>query len=72
MYKLEDEPLLRFSMLVAMDGNSSLKLVDSVLKKGKDRLDDRTITSDIWLTPEEVDIFKDEVSSAKKKKVRPH
>jgi hypothetical protein len=67
MYKLEDEPLLKFSMLVAVDGNSSLKHVDSALKKGEDRLDDRTITSDIWLTPEQVDVFKDEV---KKKKVR--
>lgn len=28
-YKLKDEPLMRFSMLIAMDGNDSLKRVIS-------------------------------------------
>ncbi|KAF8236921.1 hypothetical protein L208DRAFT_1249802 [Tricholoma matsutake] len=61
MYKLTDEPPMKFSMLVAMDGNNSLKLVDSTFCSGSSHTDDRTSTSSRWLTPEDVDQFKDKV-----------
>ncbi|PPQ93691.1 hypothetical protein CVT25_001399 [Psilocybe cyanescens] len=46
LYKTKNKPLLKFSFLAAMDGNNSLKLVDNSLH---------------WITPEDVDAFKDEV-----------
>jgi len=67
LYKLEDDPALIFSAQFTMDGNSSLKQVDSALKLHQERPDDRKFRSDIWLTAEEVDVFKDEVSNAKQK-----
>jgi hypothetical protein len=66
MYKVEDEPPLTFSMMVAADGNQSLRLVDSTFLAGDLRHDDRGLSSKRWLQPEEVDIFKDEVRNAKK------
>ncbi|OBZ67902.1 hypothetical protein A0H81_12134 [Grifola frondosa] len=56
-----DESSLKFSFLVTMDGNSSLKLVDDVFRGGIARTDDRTGRTDIWISPEEVNRFKDEV-----------
>lgn len=52
---------MKFSMLISMDGNNSLKLVDSTFQAGTVRDDDRSISSYRWISPEEVDIFKDEV-----------
>ncbi|KAJ7143242.1 hypothetical protein C8R46DRAFT_1233018 [Mycena filopes] len=49
LYKVDNEPPLRFSWLGAMDGNNSLKLHER------------------WLTPEEVDVFKDEVNDSQKR-----
>ncbi|KAF8881743.1 hypothetical protein BD779DRAFT_1445242 [Infundibulicybe gibba] len=60
LYKVRDEPALKFSLLAAMDGNSSLKLVDSAFRPGARRADDRTQRCNFWATPEEVDLFKDE------------
>ena len=34
LYKTEDEPKLKFKFLGAMDGNNSLKLVDSTYRTG--------------------------------------
>jgi len=51
-----------------MDGNNSLKLVDTTFRSGTVRHDDRVTDSLRWITPEDVDIFKDEVSN----KVRAH
>jgi hypothetical protein len=65
MYKLKDEPQLLYSMLLAMDGNQSLKLVDYMFRSGTQRSDDRAIDDPRWLTQEEVDVYKDEVSKAK-------
>ncbi|KAF8874764.1 hypothetical protein BD779DRAFT_1613541 [Infundibulicybe gibba] len=59
LYKVQDEPPLRFSLLAAMDGNNSLKLVDSTFRPGKQRHDNRTQRHSFWITPEEVDTFKD-------------
>ncbi|KAH7904704.1 hypothetical protein BJ138DRAFT_1235525 [Hygrophoropsis aurantiaca] len=64
-YKVTNEPPLRFSFLAAMDGNNSLKLVDSLLRSGKERYDPRSGQSDIWLSEEYVDHFKDEVRASR-------
>jgi hypothetical protein len=65
-YKIRDEPYLKFSWLGTMDGNNSLKSVDSILHAGKTRLDDRTSHHDRWVSPEEVDVFKDDITIAQK------
>ncbi|KAJ7759688.1 hypothetical protein B0H14DRAFT_2404071 [Mycena olivaceomarginata] len=66
MYKTRNEPPLRFSWLGCMDENNSLKLVDATFRAGTTRLDDRASTSFRWLTPEQVDAFKDEVANSQK------
>lgn len=35
MYKVQDEPLLMYSLMAAMDGNNSLKLVDASICAGQ-------------------------------------
>ncbi|KIY46885.1 hypothetical protein FISHEDRAFT_46402, partial [Fistulina hepatica ATCC 64428] len=60
MYRLEEDVPLRPSMLVACDGNNSLKLVDPSFRMGEVRLDDRKLPSFRYLEPQEVDIFKDD------------
>jgi hypothetical protein len=71
MYRLKDEPSMKFSMLAAMDGNNSLKLVDNTFRSGSaridSRMDDSTLSSSWWLTPEDVDRFKDEVANSRQK-----
>ena len=66
-YKITDETPLRFSALLAMDGNNSLKLVDSLFRWGDQRIDSRTIQLEKWVSLEEVDVFKDEISYIKSK-----
>ncbi|KAJ7733222.1 hypothetical protein DFH07DRAFT_723123, partial [Mycena maculata] len=66
LYKTVDEPYLKFSWLGAMDGNNSLKWVDVILRAGNSRADDRVSAHDLWINPEQVDIFKDEVSESQK------
>ncbi|KAJ6550320.1 hypothetical protein B0H19DRAFT_1298878 [Mycena capillaripes] len=66
MYKTRNEPRLRFSWLGCMDGNNSLKLVDATFRAGTTRPDDRASTSFRWLTPDQVDLFKDEVTNSQK------
>ncbi|KAH9834663.1 uncharacterized protein C8Q71DRAFT_873190 [Rhodofomes roseus] len=61
LYRLLDEPSLKYSILVAMDGNQSLKLVDDVFRAGKTLRDDHVGLSRLWLTTEEVNRWKDEV-----------
>ncbi|KAJ7725663.1 hypothetical protein DFH07DRAFT_758581 [Mycena maculata] len=68
LYKTVGEPYLKFSWLGAMDGNNSLKWVDAILRAGKTRADDRVSQHDRWITPAEVDLFKDEVSESQKVK----
>ncbi len=65
MYTLVGELELPLSLLCEMDGNSSLKLIDSAIRSGTPRTDERMFRSNIWITAEEVDRFKDEVASAK-------
>ncbi|KAJ6609004.1 hypothetical protein B0H10DRAFT_2166451 [Mycena sp. CBHHK59/15] len=64
LYKTRNETPLKFSWLGCMDGNNSLKLVDSTFHTGTVRLDSRSAASSRWLSPEQVDIFKDEVAEA--------
>ncbi|KAJ7199256.1 hypothetical protein GGX14DRAFT_536557 [Mycena pura] len=66
LYKTEGEDPLKFSFLACMDGNNSLKLVDSTFRAGTARLDDRLSTSFRRLTAQQVDIFKDEVRESQK------
>ncbi|KAF8230800.1 hypothetical protein L208DRAFT_1280109, partial [Tricholoma matsutake] len=60
LYKLKDDHLMKYSMLVAMDGNNLLKLVDSTFCSGTFHTDDHVSSSSRWICPEEVDQFKDE------------
>ncbi|KAI0702844.1 hypothetical protein BC835DRAFT_1263373 [Cytidiella melzeri] len=70
MYTLENEPALALSLLCSMDGNSSLKLVDSSVRYGSPRQDERTHRiKDLFLSPEAVNKFKDEVVSSASSKV---
>jgi hypothetical protein len=66
LYKLKNEPPLKFSFLGSMDGNNSLKLVDATFRTGSLRADNRASTSFRWLTSDQVDVFKDEVADAQK------
>ncbi|PCH35429.1 hypothetical protein WOLCODRAFT_111009 [Wolfiporia cocos MD-104 SS10] len=61
LYYLDDEPLLKYSLLATMDGNQSLKLVDDQFRSGHLRDDGRSARTGIWILPEEVDRFKNEV-----------
>ena len=61
LYKTEDEPKLKFEFLLAMDGNNSLKLVDSTYHAGTVQTNSRRMESPCWIKPEDVDFYKDEV-----------
>ncbi len=65
LYRLEGEPQ-QTTLLACMDGNSSLKLVDDSFRSGEARRDERTWRTDLFMTAEEVDQFKDEVRDAQK------
>jgi hypothetical protein len=69
LYKIEHEIPLKYSLLATMDGNNSLKLVDATFRAGTPRKDDRILSSPRWLTPEQVDVFKDEVTRSAPAKV---
>ena len=60
-YKLEGEAKLKYSFFCQMDGNNSLKRTNAMVQEVDERLDTRRSRSDYWLTPAEVDRFKDEV-----------
>ncbi|KIL54726.1 hypothetical protein M378DRAFT_92011, partial [Amanita muscaria Koide BX008] len=61
LHVTKQEPSLTYSVLVAMDGNNSLKLVDSMFRGGSPRKDERDALSLRWINPDEVDRFKDDV-----------
>ncbi|KAJ7478780.1 hypothetical protein B0H11DRAFT_1725671, partial [Mycena galericulata] len=65
-YKVRDELPLKLSFLSSIDGNNSLKLVDSTFRAGRPRFDNRKTNSFRWLTAAEVDLFKDEVKTSQK------
>ncbi|KAI0043338.1 hypothetical protein FA95DRAFT_1584139 [Auriscalpium vulgare] len=60
-YTLEDEPQLTFSFMCEMDGNNSLKRTEASVRNQVERIDTRRARTDYWLSPESVDVFKDEV-----------
>ncbi|KIY51407.1 hypothetical protein FISHEDRAFT_37411, partial [Fistulina hepatica ATCC 64428] len=62
MYRLQDDIELRPSMLMACDGNNSLKLIDSHFRVGETRKDDRKLRGFHFLEPDDVDRFKDDVA----------
>ncbi|KAF7334099.1 hypothetical protein MVEN_02315700 [Mycena venus] len=66
-YTTEHEHPLYPRYLASLDGNNSLKLIDSVFRAGILRPDDRTSNSFRWLTSEQVDIFKNEVADSQKR-----
>ncbi|KAH9856316.1 hypothetical protein C2E23DRAFT_722786, partial [Lenzites betulinus] len=63
LYVLEGEPSPP-TLLATMDGNSSLKLVDDSFRSGERYTDRRTLRTDLYISNEEVDRFKDEVRDA--------
>ncbi|KAL0061126.1 hypothetical protein AAF712_012046 [Marasmius tenuissimus] len=67
-YRLEHEVELKPTILMAMDGNNSLKLVDTDKRYGRARLDTRRLKHPRWLDAEFVDQYKDEVANAQHKK----
>ena len=62
---------MKCSMLAAMDGNNSLKLVDSTFHSGTSHTDDHISMSSRWISPEDVDQFKDKVSMSHQKVSHP-
>lgn len=69
-YVLKNEMPLKPSWLGSIDGNNSLKLVDSTFRAGNPRFDNRKSTSFRWLTPQQVDKYMDEVKNAPKVRLR--
>jgi hypothetical protein len=65
-YKVQDELLLKLSWLGSLNGNNSLKLVNSTFCAGLPRFDTQKLTSFRWLTPTEVDKYQDEVKKSAK------
>lgn len=50
LYVLENEPKLPHSLLATMDGNQSLKLVDSTFRAGTPLQDSRQARTDFWIS----------------------
>ena len=63
MYELNDEEPLTHHILTTMDGNNSLKLVNDSFRHGTHQADTCTGRLQKWLSPEYVNLFKDEVPS---------
>ncbi|KAL0575876.1 hypothetical protein V5O48_006098 [Marasmius crinis-equi] len=67
LHRLEGEIPLDPTMLIAMDGGSSLKMVDSDHRFGRPRLDTRQLFHPRWLDANQVDVFQYEVANARGK-----
>jgi hypothetical protein len=67
-YELSGEIPLVPKFLAAMDGNNSLKLVDSAYQFGKTWADNRTLSSPRWLEPDEIDKYSNEVKASEARK----
>ncbi|CAK5283134.1 unnamed protein product [Mycena citricolor] len=70
-YVLNSEPKLKYSSFMSIDGNNSLKLIDSTFRAGNPCFDARTSSSWRWLTVAQVDVFKDEVKNSQARKWKP-
>jgi hypothetical protein len=78
-HKLEDEPKLKFEMLVTMDGNDSLKRIlrrgaapvngedgdEPTVGKSNERMDGRDVDDNYYIPREKVDLWAKEVLAAK-------
>jgi hypothetical protein len=53
-------------VLAAIDGNASLRSIDTAYRAGETRSDDRKLTDLRWVEDDEVDSYKDEVKSSTK------
>jgi len=60
---------MKFGVQIAMDGNNSLKWTDEFVRHGTKSTDKRKPRTDYWQTPEQVNVFKDEVKARAKAKV---
>ncbi|KAL0567338.1 hypothetical protein V5O48_014650, partial [Marasmius crinis-equi] len=67
LYHLDGEAPLDPTMLIAMDGGASLKMVDSDHRFGRKRLDTRHLSHPRWLSADQVDVFQHEVANARGK-----
>ena len=65
-YFLKEDAELDPKALTTIDGNNSLKWIDTLYQAGKTRLDDRVLTDPRWIEDAEVDTYKDEVKSSTK------
>lgn len=81
-YKLEDETPLEFSMLMTIDGNNSAKRMERqrtekdengniVNTINVERANNYSIETDLYLTAEQVDVFKNEVQYRKEALAEP-
>lgn len=64
-YILEGEPELEYSFFCSFDGNNSLKRLGAWMHNMTARADNRSLESDRWLSPAQVNVFKDEVVTKK-------
>ena len=64
MYRTKGEPSLKYSMMVAMDGNNLLKLVDSLFRAGKPRANSQQSLSPQWISPSDVDRFMNDTGTS--------
>ncbi|KAL0564802.1 hypothetical protein V5O48_017232 [Marasmius crinis-equi] len=69
-YEVRNEQALIPRMLIAIDGNVSLKMVDADHKRGEARVDTRSLSDPRWLTPDQVDEFQDEVKNSEKRRAQ--
>jgi hypothetical protein len=53
-------------VLAAIDGNASLRSIDTTYRAGETWSDDRKLTDPRWVEDDEVDSYKDEVKSTAK------
>ncbi|KAJ7170275.1 hypothetical protein C8R43DRAFT_1120708 [Mycena crocata] len=66
LYKVKEEPPLKFSFLACMDGNNSLKLVDSTFRSGQCSPGQPGVYIVPLADSRQVDLFKDEVANSQK------
>jgi hypothetical protein len=65
-YSLKEDAPLDPKVLAAIDGNASLRSIDTAYRAGETRSNDRKLTDPRWVEDDEVDSYKDEVKSTAK------
>ena len=64
-YKIDSEPDLEFFFFASIDGNNSLRWMGDAIWNSNVWLDSQKLLLDRWISPEDVDLFKDEIKSSK-------